>query len=62
MDSHGWFNFGPNGTHLKAACERAKCIILEVNTSMPYCFGGFENCVHIDDVDMIVEGDNKPLD
>lgn len=62
MDSHGWFNFGPNGTHLKAACERAKHIILEVNTSMPYCFGGFENCVHIDDVDMIVEGDNKPLD
>lgn len=62
MDAHGWFNFGPNGTHLKAVCERAKCIILEVNTSMPYCHGGFENCIHIDDVDMIVEGDNKPLD
>jgi butyryl-CoA:acetate CoA-transferase len=62
MDSHGWFNFGPNGTHLKAACERSKCIILEVNTSMPYCHGGFENRIHIDDVSMIVEGDNKPLD
>ena len=62
MDNHGWFNFGPNGTHLKAACERAKCIIVEVNTAMPYCFGGFENCVHIDDVSMIVEGDNKPLE
>lgn len=61
MDSHGWFNFGPNGSHLKAACERAKCIILEVNTAMPYCYGGFENCVHIDNVDMIVEGNHQPL-
>lgn len=62
MDSHGWFNFGPNGTHLKAACERSKCIILEVNTAMPYCHGGFENRIHINDVNMIVEGDNKPMD
>lgn len=62
MDAHGWFNLGPNCSHLKAVCERAKCVILEVNTSMPYCHGGFENCIHIDDVDMIVEGDNKPMD
>ncbi|WP_312636454.1 butyryl-CoA:acetate CoA-transferase [Oscillibacter sp.] len=59
MDSHGWFNFGPSCSHLKAACERSKCIILEVNTSLPYCHGGFENGIHIDDVDMIVEGDNS---
>lgn len=60
MDEHGWFNFGPNGSHLKAACERSKCIILEVNQNVPYCYGGFENSIYIDDVDMIVEG-NHPL-
>lgn len=29
---------------------------------MPVCLGGFENCIHIDDVDMIVEGENPALD
>lgn len=62
MDAHGWFNFGPNSSHLKAACERSKCIIMEVNTSVPYCHGGFENRIHINDVDMIVESDNQPMD
>ena len=28
---------------------------------MPVCLGGFENCVHIDQVDIVVEGDNQPL-
>ena len=26
------------------------------------CLGGFENCVHISDVNMIVEGENPPMD
>ena len=56
MDEHGWFNFGPGGSHLKAVCECAKTVIVEVNKNMPVCLGGFENCIHIDDVDMIVEG------
>ena len=62
MDEHGWFNFGPNGTHLKAVCETAKVVIVEVNKNMPVCFGGFDNYIHIDDVDMIVEGDNPEID
>ena len=62
MDAHGWFNFGPGGSHLKAVCECAKTVIVEVNKNMPVCLGGFENCVHINDVDMIVEGDNPVLD
>lgn len=61
MDSHGYFNFGPNASHLAAACECAKTVIVEINQNMPYCFGGFENCVHISDVDMIVEGENPAL-
>lgn len=62
MDEHGWFNFGPGGSHLKAVCECAKTVIVEVNKNMPVCLGGFENCIHIDDVDMIVEGENPALD
>lgn len=62
MDAHGWFNFGPNGSHMKAVCDTAKCIILEVNKNIPVCLGGFENCVHISDVDMIVEGENPPME
>ena len=61
MDEHGYFNFGPNASHLAAVCERSKVIIVEVNENMPVCLGGFENCVHISDVDMIVEGDNAPM-
>jgi butyryl-CoA:acetate CoA-transferase len=62
MDSHGWFNFGPNNSHMAAMCERAKVIIVEVNKNVPYCMGGFENGIHISKVNMIVEGENPPMD
>ena len=61
MDKHGYFNFGPNASHLTAMCETSKKIIVEVNESMPRCLGGFENGVHISDVTYIVEGDNPPI-
>ncbi|MDD6039241.1 MAG: butyryl-CoA:acetate CoA-transferase [bacterium] len=61
MDAHGYFNFGPNASHLAAACEMAKTVIVEVNENMPRCLGGFENNVHISDVDFIVEGENPPI-
>ncbi|MEG1988080.1 MAG: butyryl-CoA:acetate CoA-transferase [Oscillibacter sp.] len=62
MDEHGWFNFGPNGSHLKAVCDTAKVIILEINKNIPICLGGFDNCVHISQIDMIVEGNNPPME
>ena len=49
MDKHGYFNFGPNASHLTAMCETSKKIIVEVNENMPRCLGGF------------VEGDNPPI-
>lgn len=58
MDAHGYFNFGPEASHLKAASEVSKKIIVEVNRNMPQCLGGFEECIHISDVDMIVEHDS----
>ena len=62
MDQHGYFNFGPTGSHIKMICEHAKVLIVEVNKNMPVCHGGYDNCVHINDVDMVVEGDNPEID
>lgn len=61
MDNHGYFNFGPNTSHMAAVCERSKKVIVEVNKNMPVCLGGSEVGVHIDDVDMIVEGDSPAI-
>ena len=61
MDKHGYFHFGPSPSHLTAICETAKIIIVEVNENVPRCLGGFEEGVHISQVDMIVEGGNPPM-
>ncbi|WP_213818593.1 butyryl-CoA:acetate CoA-transferase [Garciella nitratireducens] len=61
MDEHGYFNFGPNASHLAAICETSKKVIVEVNKNMPRCLGGFEESIHISKVDMIVEGENPPI-
>ena len=61
MDKHGYFNFGPNASHLAAVCEVADVVIVEVNENIPRCLGGFEEGIHISDVTNIVEGDNPPV-
>lgn len=61
MDKHGYFNFGPNASHLMAICETAKHIIVEVNENMPRCLGGMEEGIHISRVDAIVEGENPAI-
>lgn len=61
MDEHGFFNFGPNASHMAACCEKADTIIVEVNKNMPRCLGGFEESIHINQVDMIVEGSNPDI-
>lgn len=62
MDKHGYFNFGPNASHMAAVCELAEIIIVEVNENMPRCLGGFEEGIHISQVTMIVEGSNPAID
>ncbi|MDO4977824.1 MAG: butyryl-CoA:acetate CoA-transferase [Eubacteriales bacterium] len=61
MDKHGYFNFGPNASHLAAVCECADVVIVEVNENVPRCLGGFEEGIHISKVDYIVEGDNPAM-
>ncbi len=63
MDENGNFNFGPSASHMKEVCAKAKKVIVEVNTNIPYCFGRPDECqVNIKDVDMIIEGDNPPIE
>jgi len=61
MDKHGFFNFGPNASHMKAVCEISDVIIVEVNEKMPRCLGGYEEGIHISQVDYIVEGSNPEI-
>ena len=61
MDEHGYFNFGPNASHLAAMCEVAGRVVVEVNRNMPRCLGGSETEIHITQVDAIVEGANPPI-
>ncbi len=61
MDDFGYFNFGPSASHLKAACDAAKTVIVEVNRNMPRCLGGFDEGVHISQVAHVVEGENPAM-
>lgn len=61
MDEFGYFNFGPNASHMADMCTRAKTIIVEVNENMPRCLGGFGDSIHISQVTNIVEGDNPSM-
>ncbi len=61
MDAHGYFNFGPNASHMMAMCETADHIIVEVNENMPRCLGGFEEGIHISKVEYIVEGNHPAI-
>ena len=60
MDSHGYFNFGVSNTYAKASCDAATKIVVETSTEMPICYGT-ENCIHITEVEAVIEGDNAPL-
>ena len=59
MDQDGYFNFSLSNSFSKAICDRAKTVILEVNSELPICPGGREESVHISEVDLVVEADWK---
>lgn len=61
MDAHGFFSFGPSVSHLRAICDVAKTIIVEVNPHVPRVLGGTQTGVHISEVDMIVEVSDSPM-
>lgn len=61
MDEHGYFNFGGSSTNVRAIRRIAKTFIVETNQNMPRCLGGWEETIHVSEVDMIIEGKNHPL-
>lgn len=61
MDRHGYFNFSINPGTAAEILRNAKTVIVEVNENLPYVRGGYDDCIHIDDVDFVVEGPHKPL-
>jgi len=57
MNKHGYFNLHNAVAACRAIVENAKKVILEVNPNpnLPWCYGGREECIHISEVDYIVE-------
>ena len=61
MDRHGYFNFSIANSASRACLETAKTVVLEVNQNLPRALGGREECIHISEVDWVVEGDHLPV-
>lgn len=61
MDKHGYFNLSCSTGVAKTILDKADVIILEINEHLPVVRGGFDEVIHIKDVDMIVEGEHAPL-
>ena len=61
MDKNGYFNYGLANSLTSAVLNKSKKIIIEVNKSVPYCYGGLRESIHISRIDYIVEGNNTPL-
>ena len=61
MDKHGYFNLSLTNSATRAILDTAKTVILEVNKNLPTALGGREECIHISEVDYVVEGNNNKL-
>ncbi len=61
MDKHGYFNFSVNTGVAGPIVRRADIVIVEVNENLPKIHGGYDECVHISEVDYIVEGEHEPF-
>ena len=61
MDKHGYFNLSCAAGVARGILETADIVILEVNENLPRIFGGFDESIHISEVDYVVEGYHEPL-
>ena len=58
-DANGFYNFSAAASYHRALVEKAQIVIVEVNPSLPHCFGQ-ENAVHESEVDFVIDGDGRP--
>ena len=61
MDKHGYFNLSCSTGVAKGILDKADIVILEVNEHLPCILGGFDESIHISEVDYVVEGEHNPL-
>lgn len=61
MDKHGYFNLSSATGVAKGILDKADVVILEVNEHLPRIYGGFDESIHISEVDYIVEGEHPDL-
>ncbi|MDR2163524.1 MAG: butyryl-CoA:acetate CoA-transferase [Clostridiales Family XIII bacterium] len=62
MDEKGYFSVGLTNAATRAIMQKARIVIMEENENYPAARGdGFENTVHISEVDMVVRGEHRPL-
>ena len=59
MDADGYFNFSAATVWHRAVIERARMVIVEVSSGLPYVLGE-QTGVHVSEVDYIIEGDSAP--
>jgi len=59
MDEDGHFNFSATNAWHRSIVERAKTVIVEVSTGLPYVYGE-KNSLHFSEVDHIIEGGDAP--
>lgn len=61
MDKHGYFNYSVNTGVAGPIVKTAQIVIVEVNEHLPKVHGGNHECIHVSDVDFIVEGEHEPF-
>ena len=61
MDRHGYFSFSINAGTAAEILRQAKIVIVEVNENLPRVRGGYDDCIHISEVDYVVEGEHTPF-
>ena len=61
MDDHGYFNLSCATGVAKGILDKADMVILEINDKLPHIYGAFDECIHISEVDYIVEGEHPDL-
>lgn len=60
MDKNGFFNISTSNSLSACVSRNSKIRVVEVNTSLPVCLGGYGESIHISDVDFIVESSDNP--
>ena len=61
MDIHGYFSLSCAAGFAKGILEKADIVILEVNEKLPKIYGYYDDAIHIDQVDYIVEGQHPDI-